>query len=55
MVGLAPNGLTIVRTLDEVLATGAKPDVLVDYTNHGSVKARTFEALDHAATADPTS
>jgi 4-hydroxy-tetrahydrodipicolinate reductase len=47
VVGLAPNGLTIVRTLDEVLATGAKPDVLVDYTNHGSVKARTFEALDH--------
>jgi 4-hydroxy-tetrahydrodipicolinate reductase len=46
-VGLAPNGLTIVRTLDEVLATGAKPDVLVDYTEHESVKARTFAALDH--------
>ena len=46
-VGLPANGLTIVRTLDEVLATGAKPDVLVDYTDPGSVKARTFEALAH--------
>lgn len=46
-VGLPANGLTIVRTLDDVLATGAKPDVLVDYTGPGSVKARIFEALAH--------
>ncbi len=45
-VGGPTNGVTMVRTLDEVLATGAKPDVLVDYTGPGSVKARTFDALE---------
>ncbi|MGZ4764649.1 MAG: 4-hydroxy-tetrahydrodipicolinate reductase [Ilumatobacteraceae bacterium] len=44
-VGAPPNGVTMVRTLDEVLATGAKPDVLVDYTDVDSVKARAFDAL----------
>ncbi|MGZ4763638.1 MAG: 4-hydroxy-tetrahydrodipicolinate reductase, partial [Ilumatobacteraceae bacterium] len=44
-VGAPPNGVTMVRTLDEVLATGAKPDVLVDYTDVDSVKTRAFDAL----------
>ncbi len=44
-LGLPANGLTVYQTLEEVLASGAKPDVLIDYTSHASVKARTFEAL----------
>ena len=47
ILGLAANGVTIRRTLDDVLADGTKPDVLVDYTDPTSVKARTFEALGH--------
>src|SRR4029079_19554562 len=46
VLGLGPNGLTIVATLDEVLATGAKPDVLIDYTKPDTVKTRTMSALD---------
>jgi len=46
VLGLAPNGLTIMTTLDEVLAAGPKPDVLIDYTKPDSVKARTLSALD---------
>ena len=45
VLGLAPNGLIIRRTLDEVWADGVQPDVLVDYTDPASVKPRTFEAL----------
>ena len=44
-LGLAANGVLIHASLDEVLASGAAPDVLVDYTDPTSVKARTFEAL----------
>jgi 4-hydroxy-tetrahydrodipicolinate reductase len=47
VLGLPGNGVTIRRTLDEVLADGAKPDVLVDYTDPTSVKSRTFEALSN--------
>jgi 4-hydroxy-tetrahydrodipicolinate reductase len=46
-LGLAANGVTIARTLEEVLALGASPDVLIDYTDPVSVKPRTFEALAH--------
>ena len=45
VLGLAANGLLIHRTLDDVCAGGAQPDVLVDYTDPVSVKQRTFEAL----------
>ena len=44
-LGLPANGVLIHRSLDEVLARGAKPDVLVDYTDPTSVKSRTFDAL----------
>src|SRR6185295_11506204 len=44
-LGLPANGVQIHRSLDEVLASGAQPDVLVDYTDPTSVKSRTFEAL----------
>ncbi len=47
VLGLAASGVTICKTLDEVLAGGTKPDVLVDYTDPTSVKSRTFEALSH--------
>ena len=46
-LGIAPTGLTIVETLDEVLATGATPDVLIDYTGPTTVKERTLTALAH--------
>jgi len=46
VLGLEPNGLTIVSTLDEVLATGVRPDVLIDYTKPDTVKARTVSALE---------
>jgi len=44
-LGLAPTGLVIQRDLDGVLAGGARVDVLVDYTDHVSVKPRTLDAL----------
>jgi len=47
VLGLAPTGLSIVSTFDEVLASGAKPDVLIDYTKPDSVKARTLAALEN--------
>jgi 4-hydroxy-tetrahydrodipicolinate reductase len=45
VVGMDPAGVAIHSSLAEVLASGARPDVLVDYTDPMSVKARTFEAL----------
>lgn len=47
VLGLPANGVLIHSSLDELLAGGAEPDVLVDYTDPTSVKARTFEALAH--------
>jgi 4-hydroxy-tetrahydrodipicolinate reductase len=44
-LGLAPSGHTIRATLAEVVVGGATPDVLVDYTDPTSVKARTLDAL----------
>ncbi|MEA3186079.1 MAG: 4-hydroxy-tetrahydrodipicolinate reductase [Ilumatobacteraceae bacterium] len=44
-LGLPPIGVIIRETLDEVLALGADIDVLVDYTDHVSVKPRTLTAL----------
>ncbi|SPF38772.1 Dihydrodipicolinate reductase [Candidatus Sulfopaludibacter sp. SbA4] len=41
---LAPAGIAVAATLDEALRQPA--DVLVDYTQPDSVKARTLEALD---------
>src|SRR6185295_12181774 len=46
-LGLPANGLIIRQTLDEVIALGAEVDVLVDYTDPLSVKARTLTALSH--------
>jgi 4-hydroxy-tetrahydrodipicolinate reductase len=46
-LGLVANGVMIHTSLDEVLGGGAKPDVLVDYTDPTSVKSRTFDALAH--------
>ena len=46
-LGLAANGVLIHTSLDDVLASGARPDVLVDFTDPTSVKARTLEALGH--------
>lgn len=45
VLGLPATGLSISETLDDVLAAGAKPDVLIDYTDPHSVKARTSQAL----------
>ncbi len=39
------SGVVICGTLHEVLTGGARPDVLIDYTDPASVKRRTFEAL----------
>jgi len=44
-LGLPANGVLIDGSLDDVLARGAKPDVLVDYTDPTSVRSRTFDAL----------
>jgi 4-hydroxy-tetrahydrodipicolinate reductase len=44
-LGLPANGLMIHQTLQDVIASGAKPDVLVDYTDPMSVKPRSLEAL----------
>ena len=45
VLGLPASGVAILGSLEEVLAGGAVPDVLVDYTDPMSVKTRTFEAL----------
>ncbi|MCU1394982.1 MAG: 4-hydroxy-tetrahydrodipicolinate reductase [Ilumatobacteraceae bacterium] len=45
VLGVDPAGVTITTTLDGVLASGAVPDVLVDYTDPVSVKPRTIQAL----------
>jgi 4-hydroxy-tetrahydrodipicolinate reductase len=45
VLGLPANGVTVHATLEEVLATGAEPDVLIDYTAPTTVKARTLDAL----------
>ena len=45
VLGLPANGVLIHSSLEELLTGGAEPDVLVDYTDPTSVKARTFEAL----------
>lgn len=45
VLGGTPVGLPVAVSLEEVLP--AKPDVLIDYTKLDSVKARTFDALDH--------
>ncbi len=45
VLGLPANGVPICRSLEDVYAGGTNPDVLVDYTDPGSVKPRTFEAL----------
>src|SRR5262249_12063116 len=47
VLGVAPTGLTIMSTFEEVLGSGAKPDVLIDYTKPDSVKARTIAALEN--------
>src|SRR4029079_247457 len=47
VLGLSSTRLSIANTFDEVLASGAKPDVLIDYTKPDSVKARTVEALEN--------
>ncbi len=46
-LGLAAGDMKISQSLEEVLATGVKPDVLIDYTDHASVKARTLMALEN--------
>lgn len=45
-LGGAANGITIYASLEEVLASGTRPDVLIDYTSPTSVKERTFAALE---------
>ncbi|CAB4881712.1 unannotated protein [freshwater metagenome] len=45
VLGIAPVGLVICRSLEDVLATGARPDVFIDYTDSLSVKEHTFQAL----------
>lgn len=45
VLGLPANGVLIRGSLEDVLAGGAVPDVLVDYTDPTSVKPRTLEAL----------
>lgn len=46
VLGLSATGVTIRSNLDEVLADGTV-DVLIDYTDHASVKQRTIDALAH--------
>ncbi len=46
VLGGSASGITIYKNLEEVLANGAKPDVLIDYTHPGSVKERTLGALE---------
>jgi 4-hydroxy-tetrahydrodipicolinate reductase len=45
VLGLAKAGINIVQSLEEVFP--AQIDVLIDFTNPASVKARTLEALEH--------
>lgn len=45
VLGLAANGVVVRRSLEEVIADGTDVDVLVDYTDHVSVKPRTLDAL----------
>ncbi len=45
VLGMDRAGVAISASLADVLASGARPDVLVDYTDPMSVKERTFEAL----------
>ncbi|MEO8286166.1 MAG: 4-hydroxy-tetrahydrodipicolinate reductase [Chloroflexota bacterium] len=45
VLGVPATGIKIAASLADVLQ--AKPDVLIDYTNPDSVKARTLFALDH--------
>jgi 4-hydroxy-tetrahydrodipicolinate reductase len=45
-LGIPAIGLAISTSLDEVLAGGARPDVLIDYTDPFSVKPRTLQALE---------
>lgn len=45
VLGGAASNLTIYKSLEEVLASGAKPDLLIDYTKPDSVKERTLAAL----------
>ncbi len=44
-LGLAANGLKISTSLEEMLASGVKPDVLIDYTTPVSVNERILAAL----------
>ncbi|HEY6411908.1 MAG TPA: 4-hydroxy-tetrahydrodipicolinate reductase [Ktedonobacteraceae bacterium] len=44
-LGIAKAGISIVRTLEELLPN--PPEVLIDYTNPESVKARALKALEH--------
>jgi 4-hydroxy-tetrahydrodipicolinate reductase len=44
-LGLAKAGINIVQALEELLPN--PPEVLIDYTNPESVKARALEALEH--------
>lgn len=44
-LGLGAKGIKIVGSLEEVLP--ASPQVLIDFTSHGSVKPRTLAALEH--------
>jgi 4-hydroxy-tetrahydrodipicolinate reductase len=45
VLGLPANAIVVQPTLMDAIASGARPDVIVDYTDPMSVKARTFEAL----------
>ena len=48
VLGLPANttSLQVYQTLEEVLASGAKPEVLIDFTHPTSVKERTLAALE---------
>ncbi len=46
VLGLPATGLNVCGSLDDVLANGVSPDVLIDYTDPHSVKARTMQALE---------
>ena len=45
VLGLPAHGVVVRSSLDEVIADGAAVDVLVDYTDHVSVKSRTLAAI----------
>jgi 4-hydroxy-tetrahydrodipicolinate reductase len=46
VLGEVAKGITIRQSLEEVLANGPKPEVLIDYTSPASVKQRTLLALE---------